>query len=182
MLNKQLIHWQIKMQIRTVQDFIWHYVFRIYVVRDNVVKAHVIGDYVVRIYVVRHYVYRVYGIWDYVLRFFVVLDSVAVSPELYVGTHLSGELVETEGEPDRLEVRAITIEEGQRQKRRQRSSLLFGFNSLPLEIFSTRMILKKRMNRIKATRGNGCFEKIDDHPVQTIPTKSFVQHILASKW
>ena len=29
--------------------------------------------------------------------------------------------------------------------------------------------LKKRMNRIKATWRNGCSEKMDDHPVHTIP-------------
>ena len=29
--------------------------------------------------------------------------------------------------------------------------------------------LKKRMNRIMATWENGCFEKIDDHSVHTIP-------------
>ena len=64
-------------------------------------------------------------------------------------------------------------EEGQRQKKRQRSSLLFGgrtrFKSLPHKIFFTRMILKKRMIGIKTTWRKGCFEKMDDHPVHTIP-------------
>ena len=54
------------------------------------------------------------------------------------------------------------------------------------------MILKKRMNRIKATLRNGCFEKMDAHPVLTIPNhhptkmdvlpKNVVQIILAAKW
>ena len=58
--------------------------------------------------------------------------------------------------------------------------------------FFARMVLKKRMKRIKATWRNGCFEKINDHPVDTIPnhhpTKmdvlpiTFVQIILAANW
>ena len=53
------------------------------------------------------------------------------------------------------------------------------------------MTLKIRMNRIKATWRNVCFEKIDDHLVHTIPNhhptkmdvlpKTFVQIILATK-
>ena len=38
-----------------------------------------------------------------------------------------------------------------------------------LVVFSTRMILIKRMNRIKATWRNGCFAKIDDQLDHTIP-------------
>ena len=51
--------------------------------------------------------------------------------------------------------------------------------------------MKKRVNRRMATWRNGCFEKIDDHPVHTIPnhhlTKmnvfpiTFVLLILAAK-
>ena len=41
-------------------------------------------------------------------------------------------------------------------------------DSIPCRTF-TRMNLNKRMNRIKATWRNGCFEKVDDHPVHTIP-------------
>ena len=59
-----------------------------------------------------------------------------------------------------------TLEEEKRHKKRQRLLLLFG---LTHQIFTTRMILKKRMNRIKATWWNGCLEKMDDHPVHTIP-------------
>ena len=53
----------------------------------------------------------------------------------------------------------------------------------------------ERMNRIKATWRNGCFEKMDDHPFHmtcSIPNhhptkmdvlpKFFVQIILAAKW
>ena len=57
---------------------------------------------------------------------------------------------------------------------------------------STRMILKKRMNRIKANWRNGCFEKMYDHTVHTMQNnhpskmdvllKTFVQNILATKW
>ena len=39
-----------------------------------------------------------------------------------------------------------------------------------MQIFSTRMILQNRINRIKATWRNRCFEKMDDHhftPYQT---------------
>ena len=38
-----------------------------------------------------------------------------------------------------------------------------------LVVFSTRMILIKRMNRIKATWRNGCFAKMDDQLDHTIP-------------
>ena len=48
------------------------------------------------------------------------------------------------------------------------------------------------MNRIMATSRNGCFEKINVHPVHTIPNhhptkkdvlqKTFVQIILAANW
>ena len=54
------------------------------------------------------------------------------------------------------------------------------------------MILKKRVNRIKATCWNGCFEKMDDHPVHTTPNhhptevdvlpKTFLQINLVAKW
>ena len=52
--------------------------------------------------------------------------------------------------------------------------------------------LKKRINRTMAYWRNGCFGKMDDHPVHTIPNhqptkmdvsqKTFVQIILAAKW
>ena len=52
--------------------------------------------------------------------------------------------------------------------------------------------LKIWMNRIKAIWQNGCFEKMDDHAVYTIPNhhssktdvlpKTFVQITLATKW
>ena len=52
--------------------------------------------------------------------------------------------------------------------------------------------MKKRMKRITATWRNGCLEKVDDHPVHTIPnhhpaimnvlSKTFVQIILPAKW
>ena len=52
--------------------------------------------------------------------------------------------------------------------------------------------LKKSMNRITGTWRNGCFEKMDEHPVHTIPNhsptkidvlpKTFVQVIFAAKW
>ena len=52
--------------------------------------------------------------------------------------------------------------------------------------------LKKRMNRITATWWKGCFEKLADHSVHTIPNhhptkkdvlpKTFVQIILGAKW
>ena len=52
--------------------------------------------------------------------------------------------------------------------------------------------LKKRINRITATWQNGCFEKMDDHPVHTTPNhhptkmdvlpKPFFQIILTAKW
>ena len=52
--------------------------------------------------------------------------------------------------------------------------------------------LTKRMNRITATWRNGCFGKMDDHPVHTIPNrhptkmdvlpKTIVQIILGAKW
>ena len=60
------------------------------------------------------------------------------------------------------------MEEGKRQKRRQRLSLLLedGMNSISLP---NQDDLKKRMNRITATWQNGCFKKMDDHPVHTIP-------------
>ena len=51
--------------------------------------------------------------------------------------------------------------------------------------------LKRRINRITATWRNGCFGKMDDYPLLTIPkhhlarmdvlTKTFVQIILAAK-
>ena len=56
------------------------------------------------------------------------------------------------------------------------------------------MILKKRMNCIKATWQTGCFEKMDENPVHTIPDqhllyiktdvllKTFVKIILVAKW
>ena len=52
--------------------------------------------------------------------------------------------------------------------------------------------MKKRMNRIMASRRNSCFEKMDNHPIHTIPNpdltkmvvlpKTFLQIILAAKW
>ena len=52
--------------------------------------------------------------------------------------------------------------------------------------------LKKRMNRLAATWWKGCFGKMDDNPVHTIPNqhptirdvllKTFVQIIIAVKW
>ena len=79
-----------------------------------------------------------------------------------------------------------------RQKRRQRSSLLFGgqnsLNSLPHYRFSTRMNMK---NRRKDAWQNGA-KKMDDHLVHTTPNhlppnmdvlqKPFLQIILAAKW
>ena len=67
-----------------------------------------------------------------------------------------------------------TIEEETDRKEGNRSSLLFGgrnsINPMPQYRFTTRMILKKRMNRTKATWRNGCVEKMDDHPFHhTIP-------------
>ena len=54
------------------------------------------------------------------------------------------------------------------------------------------MIVKERMNRIMAAWKIGCFEKMDDHLVHTIPNhylikmdvlpKTFFQIILAAKW
>ena len=42
--------------------------------------------------------------------------------------------------------------------------------------------LKKRITRITGTWCKGCFEKMDDHPVHTIPNlKTFIQIILAAK-
>ena len=48
------------------------------------------------------------------------------------------------------------------------------------------------MNRIMASRRNSCFEKMDNHPIHTIPNpdltkmvvlpKTFLQIILAAKW
>ena len=83
-----------------------------------------------------------------------------------------------------------------RQKRRQRSSLLVGgrncfkFNNA-LELLH-QDDLKKRMNKRKDTWRNGCFGKMDAHPVHTIPNhqapkmnvlpKTFLQIILAAKW
>ena len=43
------------------------------------------------------------------------------------------------------------------------------FNSMPRWLFCTRMILKKRMNRIMATWRNDCFGKMDEDPVDIIP-------------
>ena len=56
-----------------------------------------------------------------------------------------------------------TIEEGKRQKSKQRSSLLFGgrncFNSLPHLVFSTQIIWRINTRRITATWQNGYFVK-----------------------
>ena len=46
---------------------------------------------------------------------------------------------------------------------------------------STRMILKKRVNRIKAAWRNGCFEKMDDHLVYTIPNHHPTKMVLSQK-
>ena len=81
-------------------------------------------------------------------------------------------------------------EEGYREKRRQ-MSLLFGGRNWLNSWAHHHNDLKKRIIRITATYKNGCFGKIDDHPVHTItdhhPTKmdvrpkTFVQIILAAK-
>ena len=54
------------------------------------------------------------------------------------------------------------------------------------------VVMKKRINRIMATWRNGCFEKMDNHPIHTTenphPTKmdvlpkTFLQIILSAKW
>ena len=41
--------------------------------------------------------------------------------------------------------------------------------------------LKKRINRIKATWQNGCFEKMDDHPVDTIQTTTLPKWVSSQK-
>ena len=97
-------------------------------------------------------------------------------------------------------VLGLPIEEGQRQKRRQRSSLLHlgdGIDSIPCRTsyifhqddFKKRM---KRMKRITATWRNGYFGEMVVHLVHAIPNhhltkidvlpKTFVQIILAAKW
>ena len=64
------------------------------------------------------------------------------------------------------------IEEGYRQKRRQRSQLLFGgqncLNFCRCTFFNQDDV-KKRIYRIMATWRNGCFGKVDDYSVYTIP-------------
>ena len=94
-------------------------------------------------------------------------------------------------------VLGLPIEEGQRQKRRQRSSLLHlgdGIDSIPCRtsyIFH-QDDFKKRMKRITATWRNGYFGEMVVHLVHAIPNhhltkidvlpKTFVQIILAAKW
>ena len=57
-----------------------------------------------------------------------------------------------------------TIDEGWRQTKRQRSSMLFGgqslFNSLPCQLFCTSMILKKRMNSSFSSNHPGAIHPI----------------------
>ena len=66
-----------------------------------------------------------------------------------------------------------------RQKRRQRSSLLFGgqnsFNSIPHYRFRTMEDSKNRMNR-RPDAWQGCFRKMDVLP------KTFLQIVLAAEW
>ena len=87
-------------------------------------------------------------------------------------------------------MRCLNIEEGKRKKRKQRSSLLIGVRTYNFH----RDELKKRMNRNIGYRTwqNRCFEKLDDHPIYTIPNhhpttmdflpKTSVKIILAAKW
>ena len=64
------------------------------------------------------------------------------------------------------------VEEGYRLKRRQRSQLLFGgqncLNFCRCTFFNQDDV-KKRIYRIMATWRNGCFGKVDDYSVYTIP-------------
>ena len=90
----------------------------------------------------------------------------------------------------RKSMRCLNIEEGKRKKRKQRSSLLIGVRTYNFH----RDELKKRMNRNIGYRTwqNRCFEKLDDHPIYTIPNhhpttmdflpKTSVKIILAAKW
>ena len=74
-------------------------------------------------------------------------------------------------------------------ERRQRSSLLFGGRNPAIYYQDD---LKKRMNKMMTTWWNGCLDKMDCHPFNTIPnhhltkmdvlTKTFVRIILAQKW
>ena len=66
-----------------------------------------------------------------------------------------------------LTVYCVGIEEGLRQKRRQRSMLLLG-ELAAIAIFHEDD-LTKRIYRTMATWQNGWFGKMDDHPIHTIP-------------
>ena len=86
-------------------------------------------------------------------------------------------------------------EETDRRKGKGRSCCLgYGIHSIPClttDLLYPQYDLKKRMNRIKATWQNGCFEKMDDHQFHTVtnhPSKmdvlpnTLAQIILAAKW
>ena len=79
-----------------------------------------------------------------------------------------------------------------REGKGRRCCLGDGIDSIPCCTNLYQYDLKKRMNRVMATWWNGCFEKMDDHSVHTIPNphpskmdvlpKTFIQIILATKW
>ena len=87
---------------------------------------------------------------------------------------------------------SIEEETGRREGKIRRCFLGDGIDSISFRTTDLPHELKKRMNRIKATCRNGCFEKMDDYPFHTIPNqyptkvdvlpKTFVQIFLAAKW
>ena len=74
------------------------------------------------------------------------------------------------------------IEEESRQKRRQRSSLLFGGQNLIYFLASLAILhqddLQERMNRITAAWQFACFEKREYHKMDVLPKTFFKSSLL----